>query len=290
MSYASQQFLICDNSTDANYRSWGSAVSAAIAAMGWTQSGDTGQINWTTVTSPASGSFNYEIWTPADGGTAFYLKVEYGSSSGSPKGVRMRMSIGTTTNGSGTLTGLLTAVLEPSITTAIGRGSVGYECNFSGDTDRLSMMLWRNLAAAPIQLFSVERTKNTDGTNNTEGVTILCGAGGGATTSQGHQTLVFGVAVGNQYNNAGNGQSWVCISDFVSAGTAFNNNIACSPCFPLYGKFGNPMTTICFVKSTEVAEGCEFTTTLYGSTRTYLATNGIGITNPTGTRICMRFD
>src|SRR5689334_656828 len=173
MSYTSQQFLIEDNSTDANFRSWGSAISAAISSMGWVQTSDTGQVNWTTVTSPASGSFVYEVWKPGDAGTTFNLKVEYGSSSGSPKGVRFRMSIGTTTNGAGTLSGITSSVLEPGAITPNGQGSSVFDCYFSGDTDRLSMMLWRSLNSTPTVMFSVERTKNTDGTNNNEGVTIL---------------------------------------------------------------------------------------------------------------------
>ena len=83
MSYTSQQFLVCDNGSNANFRAWGSAISAALAAMGWTQTADTGQVNWSTVTVPAAGAYVYEIWQPADafqtGPTQYFLKLEYGN-------------------------------------------------------------------------------------------------------------------------------------------------------------------------------------------------------------------
>jgi hypothetical protein len=294
MSYASQQFLTADNSTDANYRLWGSAISAAISAMGWVASSDTGQINWTTVTSPASGSFNYEIWKPGDAGTVFYFKIEYGSSSGSPKGPRLRFSIGTSTDGAGTLTGLTTGTVECNSTTTTGQGVNSYDCYFSGDTDRLGILFWRNHAAAGIiQMVIVERTKNTDGTNSSEGVTLVTFNGsGGNTAAMGQQTIVFGVARAiRSYDESSGGGSYFGIVSGATGSSAFNNNIAMTPIFPYYGKFGNPMTCVGFVRSADVAEGCKFTTTLYGSTRTYLAT-GAMVTNSQVTmgKACMRFD
>ena len=47
MSYVSQQFLLYDNSSTANFIAWGSALSAAISSMGWIQTTDTGQVVWT---------------------------------------------------------------------------------------------------------------------------------------------------------------------------------------------------------------------------------------------------
>lgn len=291
MSYTSTQYLICDNSSDANFRSWGSAISAAIAAMGWTQSGDTGQVNWTTVTAPAAGSFVYEIWQPADGGTTFYFKIEYGSNSSTPKGPRMRVSIGTTTNGSGTLTGIVTSLSEPTATTGAGQGSSIFDCYFSGDTDRLSMILWRSLGATGCTtlFFGVERTKNTDGTNSTDGVTLLWGCD--TTINTGHQTLVFGVAAAGIVGGASNRGFAVISEANLGSDLAFNNNVPMSPVFPLYGKWGNPMTTFGVVPGGDVGEGCLFATSLYGATRTYVATANINWTTPgTNWKVCMRYD
>lgn len=293
MSYTSQQFLIFDNSSDANYRSWGSAISAALDSMGVSKTSDTGQVNWTTVTSPASGSFNYEIRKFTDalqtGSTQIFFKFEYGSSSGSPKGPRLRISVGTSTDGAGNLTGMTMGNFEPGSTSGVGQGSVTYECNFSGDTDRFCIMLWRNLNAqgAPI-ILCTERTKNTDGTNSSDGVTVIQFGNSGSPTGGGQQTMVFG---GAGAANATAGRSYLGLYNGTGASDAFNNNVPVSPIWPDYGKYGNPMTVIAFVHSQDVAEGCEFTVTLYGATRTYLRTGNISQVVPSSNMVpCMRYD
>ena len=42
------------NANNDTFRSWGSTISTQIAAMGMVQTADTGQINWTTVGTPAA--------------------------------------------------------------------------------------------------------------------------------------------------------------------------------------------------------------------------------------------
>jgi hypothetical protein len=80
------------------------------------------------------------------------------------------------------------------------------------------------------------------------------------------QTVVFGIgAVAAMTTKA-------IVLNFANTATAFNNSISLSPYFPFYGKIGNPHTFACTFTATEVAEGCEFSTTLYGATRTYLGT------------------
>ena len=294
MGYTSQQFLLLDSSSDANFRVWGSAISAALTSMGWAMTADTGQVNWTTVTAPAAGTFVYEIWEPQDalqtGGTVFYLKLEYSKTSGSPAGIRVRASLGTGTNGSGTLTGFVTSAMETAGTQAALSFSV--ECDFSGDTDRMGFILGRGSAAgtnAPLPAaFFIERTKNSDGTNSSDGVTLVSRDGNNSGTFSGvQQTIVFGVGLGNLNTSL----SLAALANGGNASDAFNNNIPVSPLFPIYGKYGNPMTTLCFVHTQDVAEGCLFTTTLYGVTRTYLACGTFrGLTVPANCRTCMRYD
>lgn len=287
MGYTAQTFEIFDNSTDANFRLWGSHISAKLASMGWAMTSDTGQVNWTTVTSPAAGVFVYEIWQPQDalqtGGTVFYVKVEYGSSSAGTKGPRFRVTVGTGTNGSGTLTGSVTSVFEATPSNGAGGGSVAYECNFSGDTDRLGLMLWRNLGN-DVEV-CIERTKNTDGTNSSDGVTIVCVGRNTSGVLNGQQTIVFGVGVasispGNTFQARGR----------MAAVDSFNNNVPLHPVVPEYGREGNPMTTAAFINTADVAEGGEFSTTLYGATRTYIATAVNSNVVPNNQRFCMRYD
>jgi hypothetical protein len=197
----SQQFLVCDSSTLANFKSWAQAISTFMGTIGWTQTADTGQVNWSTIASvPTAGTFVYEIWEPSSdplqtGSTAYYLKIQYGQTSQTPPGIRIALQAGTGTNGSGTLTGLTTAVDDPLGNGAVGGGSVGYECDFSGDAERVSICMFRTTPTGTLPFyFSVERTKNTDGSNSSDGVTLL-NAANSAGTNQGLQVIVFGQAV-----------------------------------------------------------------------------------------------
>jgi hypothetical protein len=99
--------LAVNNSGDAGFRSWGSSVSQSLGLVGLVQTADTGQINWTTVTQPtvSSGVAGYEVWRFTD--SSIFLKIEYGNGPGAtnPKPLGMWLTVGTGSNGSGTLTG-----------------------------------------------------------------------------------------------------------------------------------------------------------------------------------------
>src|SRR5260370_3097355 len=97
--------LVRDNSTAANFRAWGSVISAFFTTAGWVASSDTGQVsNWTTQTVPAANAYVYEIWKPNDGLTTFYLKVEYGTGTNSGNtNPRSRLTIASGTKGPGPL-------------------------------------------------------------------------------------------------------------------------------------------------------------------------------------------
>lgn len=291
MSYVSQQYLLADNATLANFKNWAQAISTAFSSSGWTQTSDTGQVNWSTVTLPTSGNFVYEIWQPGDalqtGSTKLYVKIKYGTSSGSPAGPRIQVQLSTATDGSGNPTGLTSSNFELGTSSMTGGGSVvTYDCYFSGDTDRIGVLMWRSYSAPAPMGFVIERTKNTDGTNSSDGVTIVpvAASGSGSTLSQ--VTIVFGVATAIQNSS----RSFTALTDFNNASGAFNNNIPITPVFPTYGKYGNPMTEIALVHNQDVSEGCQFTSTLYGATRTYIATGNIQVTNPSNYKFCMRYD
>src|ERR1700688_3030553 len=187
--------LVRDCSTNANFRSWGSTLSAFFTTAGWTQSSDTGQVNWTTVTAPTSGNYVYEIWKPGDALTTFYLKVEYGTGASSSN-PRLRVSIGSGSNGSGTLTGFVLATqLNPNSDVAPSSTSTQYQCYFSGDSGRMAVLMWRDdsTATGPI-FFAVQRSLNSSGTPTSSYVTLLsCSNSGNCQSAQ--QSLVFGTGV-----------------------------------------------------------------------------------------------
>lgn len=183
------------NNSDANFRAWGTNLAARFLAAGWVQTADTGQINWVTVTAPAGVSTfqGYEIWRFADALQAsapIYLKIEYGEGNGTD-GPAIRFSVGTGSNGSGTLTGNVSSTIIAACTSTPGGGTYFG----SGDTGRFSFAL--DVSAG--MYFSVERTKDATGADTTEGLliftkTIVAAAGSGS-------TLVWIAGVGSPAGN-----------------------------------------------------------------------------------------
>jgi hypothetical protein len=90
--------------TDAGFRVIGSNISSNLGSVNpgiLTQTADTGQANWATATRAG---VPYEIWKFTDSIGTLYFKIEYGAVSTQ---FAMFLTIGTGSNGSGTITGIL---------------------------------------------------------------------------------------------------------------------------------------------------------------------------------------
>lgn len=104
------------NATDALFRLWGKWISDNLTSGGITKTSDTGQIDWTTVTAPASSgvSKGYEIRVLSDSLQATYpqyIKLEYGSA-GNSSTPGMWITTGTGSDGAGNLTGFGAARIQ----------------------------------------------------------------------------------------------------------------------------------------------------------------------------------
>ena len=99
-----------DQTSDAAFRTWVAEIITQLAAVGLTQTADTGQINTSTVTRAAGNTAaGYTIWRFSDTLQSTYpvfLKLEFGSASSGNAYPQMWVSISTGTNGAGTLNNL----------------------------------------------------------------------------------------------------------------------------------------------------------------------------------------
>lgn len=99
------QAYLADNTV---YRQWWDAIRAQLTAVGLVQTSDTGQLTPGSHTRPSANNYSgYEIWRFADslqGTLPIFMKIEPGVG-GTQDRPAIRMSVGTGTNGSGTLTG-----------------------------------------------------------------------------------------------------------------------------------------------------------------------------------------
>lgn len=307
----SQQQLVCDNSTLANFKQWAQAISSFFSTAGWLQSSDTGQVNWSTISAvPGSGAFVYEIWEPNDGLTNFFVKMEYGNSTGSTNSPCIRVTISTTTNGAGTPSGLVLGgrMCAPSSFGAPSATSQ-YECDFSGAAGRIGAMMWRNGGNNCQQLFAIERSLNSSGAYTGSYVTLwTVGNNNNNTPSGNQQSLVFGVGAGPAMLSAGfspGGQTTYGIcssrlgaSTFNNNSATFNGSIPFDTCAPSVGFFDYPSTMVGIGLTGDFPEGVTFTITLYGATRTYMVSksgpftwaNTAGGFNGSNCVVGMRYD
>jgi hypothetical protein len=171
MSYAATTAITPTNSSDANFRAWGSAVSAKLASMGLVQTSDTGQINWATVLAPLATNTvqGYEIWRFNDTLQAtapVYFKLEYGSSTAAAN-PGLWFQIGSGSNGAGTLTGVANTRTQFTFTAT----ATPINAYWSGDTYRC-VFVFKGAGGSTSFLMSLERTIDSTGVLTGEGVLI----------------------------------------------------------------------------------------------------------------------
>jgi hypothetical protein len=299
----SQQNLVCDNSTLANFKSWAQAISTFIGATaGWLQSGDTGQVNWTSIAAvPGSNAYVYEIWEPNDGLTNFYLKVEYGNSAAGANQPTVQISIGTATNGAGVLSGLVMGPYPTNSSNSFGVSSTAlYDCRFSGAPGRLSMLLWRS-GGNCAQVFAVERSLNSSGTYTGTYVTQwTAGYLNNTQSSLTQQTLHFvnGVAPspanGLVSSSTGGLPARLFMPNNTGWNASFNNSLGFDTASPYVGYWDTQCTVLGLGNWVNYVEGNVFTASVYGQTRTYIATqsgclrwSGPGVSS---CYLCVRYD
>jgi hypothetical protein len=288
-----------DSSTLANFIAWAQAISSALGTTaGWIQSADSGQVNWGTISAvPGGGAYVYEIWEPNDGLSNFYLKIEYGnfSSANQPS---IRLTIGTSTNGAGSLVG---SVVGPYIpwSGVPGATTTTYECRFSGAPGRFHALLWRLAANGCTQSFSIERSVDSAGAYTSSHVTLIT-AGGNSGSPINQQTLHLTLGPAPVQSAPGGNSGGLAVRAFYpvlgggSGPGVFNGSVGFETASPYIGYFDFPLTGVGAGNTASYAEGNVFSTTLYGATRTYIATQSgrLGLCGPcnSGAAFCMRFD
>ncbi|HQR71238.1 MAG TPA: hypothetical protein PLE54_11580 [Burkholderiaceae bacterium] len=164
--------------SDANFRLWGAEIQTALLAVGCTQTADTGQINWTTVTRAATNSdAGYEIYYINDSlhSTApVYFKVYYGTAGGA-SAPRLKIEVGTGSNGSGTITGGNTAAIVGYNSTVTFNTDTTYTsyCGLTNGCLVLANKVGRISTNFALQGFIIARTCDSAGAANADGVMLI---------------------------------------------------------------------------------------------------------------------
>lgn len=172
--------------TDAEFRAWASSISVAFTAFGWVKTTDTGQIDLATVPKPAATqtAAGYEVWRMADAmqaTTPVFMKVEYGTYSTATQ-QSVWFTVGSGSNGSGTLTGNLTPRRQCA---SFGVSATVTLSLMSGASDRFAYILNAGSITTDMRsMFFIERTRDAAGVNTSDGVIITSLPGGSSFSEQ----------------------------------------------------------------------------------------------------------
>lgn len=256
------------HSTDAEFRTWGLELSTKLQAMNLVKTSDTGQINWATVTRPGNNTpGGYEIYRFNDslqGTNPIFFKLEYGTGA-SGAYPQMWFTVGTGSNGSGTLTGSVTARDTICYSAALLTGNyASYLCVADG----FFGLYWKSngmTGAFGIAFAAISRTYNTSGVVTGDGYRVTWGSTGSsvATNTQSVRTAATAVvyAVSNSF----------CFVPGMVVGSLIDSDIQIYPHFgisPTPWILPNQATAIL----SEVPQGTTVSVAMVGSTaRTLLS-------------------
>lgn len=280
------------HASDAEFRIWGSAFKAALAAAGLVQTADTGQINWATAVRPGVSFTNdaaaagYEMYRFNDALQAtfpVFIKIEYGT--GSVVAAPMiYVSVGTSTNGAGTLGSVKTNRYMTCSRPGLASTSTAYHtyiCHKDGFLGVLFKLGASATSPAGLGAFCIGRTVNDDGTENGDGIWLAHRMmnEGGAASYGGMQLEILRVATNvkvtspDAYNNPNTPFNYCLVPGGPSTS-------AVSADFQAYKWYVTmprvrPLMQVCTIIHAEFSIGATFMTNLVGATpRTYLATGG----------------
>ena len=213
------------------YRDWGKKLSDAMTAVGFLKTEDTGQIDWSTVSAPATASAfpGYEIRAFTDahqGQMPVFLKIEYGSGPSNASQTSIRVSVGRATDGAGTLSESTVPVLlyNPNYTTTT------FNCYVSGASDRISFILFCNLSWS--LSFYIERVKDASGVATNSGITMVSADTNGVIQQYlGRKGLGFPYAPSS---------GCMCSIPYGITSASYSGNIGLFPVFVNCGYANNP--------------------------------------------------
>lgn len=161
---------------DAGFRAWGLELSTELDAY-LPKTADTGQINWSTVTRPAANvAAGYEIRRFDDTLQAtapIFVKLEYGTA-GAVLQPAIWITVGTGSNGSGTLTG---AVTQRALCTMSGTLGTSNYPSLLSTVPGFFGLLWKAGAQSGngLGLFAIARHANASGVSTGDGFVVLWG-------------------------------------------------------------------------------------------------------------------
>jgi hypothetical protein len=250
--------MVAQVTSTAQFRAWGLAMSTAIQAAGMHLRAETGTVDWAAATLPAQNSLvNFEVYefTDALQATApFVVRFDYGWCSSSLQ--TLWITVGTDTNGSGTVTGVL--INQMRVTSWNSSPSVLWSVA-SGDGSYLVLGLLLGFLDISTY-FAIERTHAADGSDTNLGCTVLRRGNSTDGTAQVYCSrtaqISAEVSLGALVPSVGHG--------------SIGSQTMVFPIFPAAGPFLNPLKSVLLIHGGNVTTWVPFSVGHYGATHVYL--------------------
>jgi hypothetical protein len=271
MAYV-RMMLAPTSSTLAYFKAWAQAIHNAIITVGWSQAGDTGQVDFDTLASISAGTQYYKMYYFNDSlhsSSPLYVKIGYWVGSSSQAGISIACATGT--DGALTLTGNVSGTCNMSTGTLPAASTTPSVCIVSGAAGRLLIGLFLDYSSNTSGgYFGVERSiDGSTGAYTGDYFIFLCNTGS-VDTSNGNVSQVISKP----------GQSWTISARQVRGAFAmpwsattciFNQRAYTSPMFPIIGQVGMASTLVQVVKYQDIGstDGLQFKVTMYGSAILY---------------------
>lgn len=161
--------------SDATFREWGLEFSTFLSTIGLVQTADTGQINWTTVTRPgANVEAGYEMWRFNDtqqGTSPIFLRVGYGTNA-QTTGPRVQFTVGTGSNGSGTITGTAPFTINNISASSTSETTDTLRNSYFCMVDGAFVWSWKN-ASNTRSWGMISRTVDSSGVADADGAMVI---------------------------------------------------------------------------------------------------------------------
>lgn len=158
-------------------------ASDALRAAGLTQTPDTGQVSWATLTSvPGSGIIrDYEVFRFNDALQSthpIFVRFDYTSDNAAPS---IHVTVGTGSNGAGVITGVVAPRTKLSVSHTAGSASSATGYVSTGDNSSLTLahglLPSGTNSRTYTQWFALDRTRDAAGVPTNKGYTVWYGAG-----------------------------------------------------------------------------------------------------------------
>jgi len=240
---------------------------AGIEAVGLVATSDTGQVDTATVIKPTGSNvvagftmhrFDDALQTASGISTPVFIKTEYGSSNGTSV-VGLWITVGSETDGAGTLTGSQVGTRFR----AAFQSQAAQSWSFSGENNRLTVAGGVSSGYTNNFVLNVERLRDSTGAVSNSGIsTLISYAGAASYKSTQQQVIPRSGAVLTQHprlNWPSPGQS-----------QALNSNVYFTTFFPHSYQLHQPCIGLLKYFGTDVTTGSSVSVGVYGSTATYL--------------------